>query len=61
MKNSIKIDSINLCEAIARNRRLLIARRVPGVRSWVLPYAIIVAAFIVANWIFVAVARLIAN
>lgn len=61
MRHSTKIDSINLREAIARNRRLLIARRVSGVRRWVLPYVAIVAAFILANGIFVAVARLIAK
>ena len=61
MRHSTKINSINLRDALVRNRRLLIARRVPCVRSWVLPYATIVATFIVANGIFVAVARLIAE
>lgn len=61
MKRSTKIDSINLHEALLRNRRLLIARRVPGTRRWVLPYVAMAAAFILANGIFIAVARLIAE
>ena len=61
MERNTRIDSINLREALVRNRRLLIARRVPGVRRWVLPCAAMVAAFILANGIFVAVARLIAD
>lgn len=61
MKHSTKINSINLREALVRNRRLLIARQVPGVRRLVLPYAAMVAAFILANGIFVAVARLFAE
>lgn len=61
MRHSTKIDSINLREALVKNRRLLIARRVPGARRWVLPYAAMVAAFILVNGILVAVARLIAE
>ncbi len=61
MKHSTKIDSINLRETLVRNRRLLIAKRVSGTQSWALPYVAMVAAFILANGILVAVARMIAD
>ena len=59
MKRTTEINSVNLREAIAKNRRLLIARPRPEVRAWAL-YSML-GLFFLANGILIAVLRLLGN
>lgn len=56
MKRTTKIDTINLRNAIVKNRRLLTARERPEVRAWAL-YAML-GLFFLGNGILIAVLRL---
>lgn len=63
MKDNTKIDNINLSEALTRNRRLLIARKRPNIRSlvWGLALGAVLGLLFLANGVLIVILRLIGN